>query len=324
VPLSAVLRSYRLGQEIAYERTAELAEQLPNVEQQVRALATVGTMSFRFIDSILTEISNEYESERELFVRGSYARRHTLVQDILAGRAYDLREAERTLGYRLDVAHRAVVTWTSDGRAGEEDALASTARVLARAIGGGRPLLVAHGETALTVWVTPTEVDARVLAQAASALSDGGLLAAVGEPGHGVDAFVSSKRQADLARGVAHLRAPQVVTWYRDVALAAVLLQNPTIAESFAREELGALADAARATADLRATVSGYFAAGFDQSRAARQLSMHRNTLAKHLHRAEALIGHPLTERSRELEAALLVIETFRPAGVRQETPIRT
>jgi DNA-binding PucR family transcriptional regulator len=41
---------------------------------------------------------------------------------------------------------------------------------------------------------------------------------------------------------------------------------------------------------------------------------MHRNTLAKRLRRAETLLGHPLGERVRELEAALVIADTLNAA----------
>jgi DNA-binding PucR family transcriptional regulator len=54
-------------------------------------------------------------------------------------------------------------------------------------------------------------------------------------------------------------------------------------------------------------------AKGHDQSRTADALGLHRNTVVKRLRRAEATLGRPITERPRELEAALVIAEIWMP-----------
>jgi DNA-binding PucR family transcriptional regulator len=137
--------------------------------------------------------------------------------------------------------------------------------------------------------------------------------AAIGRPASGVEGFVSTKRQADLARSVAAGHDGPVVTFYDDVALAAVLLRDRDTALAFSLEELGGLAVRTRAAAELRRTMSAFFAHGHDQSRTADVLGVHRNTVAKRLRRAEAMLGRPLMARPRELEAALLIAEVVMP-----------
>ena len=306
VPLASVLRTYRLGQELVFARAAELAEQLPDPDERLRATARIGLLGYRFADGAMSDVAHEYEAAREAFIRGSLARRHAVVRELLAGRPVDLAEAERTLGHRLDGCHRAFVAWPADGDL-DEEALTAAVRPLAPALGQGRPLIVADRSGEISVWVACSDAARAALDAALAALDSARVRAAVGEPGEGVEGFVASKRQADLARSVARLGAEGPVSWYADVALAAVLLRDLETARRFAAEELGELARPGRAAADLRATLSAYFAAGHDQSRAAYVLGVHRNTVAKRLRRAEALIGHPLTERLRELEAALVI-----------------
>jgi DNA-binding PucR family transcriptional regulator len=95
------------------------------------------------------------------------------------------------------------------------------------------------------------------------------------------------------------------------VALATVLLRDRDAARAFAADELGGLAAPTRAAAELRETLSAYFANGHDQSRTADVLGVHRNTIAKRLRRAEATLGRPITSRPRELEAALTIAEVL-------------
>jgi DNA-binding PucR family transcriptional regulator len=103
------------------------------------------------------------------------------------------------------------------------------------------------------------------------------------------------------------------VIFYDTAALAAVLLRDRDAAREFAAEELGELAADTRAAHELRDTLATLFASQYDQSRTADLLGVHRNTIAKRLRRAEAILEHPITSRPRELEAALLIAATLSP-----------
>ncbi len=305
VPLASILRSYRLGQEVLFARAAELTEHDPDPEQRVRSLARVGALSFRFSDGAMTDVATEYEAQRELFIRGTLAQRSATLQNLLAGRTVDVAAAERTLSHRLDGGHLAIVAWSGD-TAVEAETVAGAARELVRVLGQGRPLVLTDTPGEATIWVTP----------AATQVDTGGLLApgihaAVGRPGAGVEGFVATKRQADLARSVAPARAESSVTFYDDAALAALLLRDRDAAQAFAADELGDLARDTRTAGELRHTLVTYFTSGHDQRRTAHLLGVHRNTVAKRLRRAEAVLGRPLHRRSRELEAALAIAEVL-------------
>jgi DNA-binding PucR family transcriptional regulator len=307
VPLASILRSYRLGQEVLFARAAELALDDAADDEPVRALARIGALTFRFSDGAMSDVAHEYETQRELVIRGNLAQRASTLQALLAGRAVDIASAERILGHRLDGKHIAIVAWSTDSRL-EGDAIVAATRELVQAIGEGRPLVITETPGEATIWTTPASIApgpvvATVLAP--------GVRAAIGREGAGVDGFVTTKRQADLARSVASDRDGPAVTFYDDVALATVLLRDRDAARTFAADELRGLAARTRAAAELRETLSVYFANGHDQSRTADALGVHRNTVAKRLRRAEATLGRPITGRPRELEAALTIAEVL-------------
>jgi len=304
VSLAAILRSYRLGQEVLFARAAELALEESSADESVRALARIGALSFRFSDGAMSDVAHEYETQRERFIRGTLAQRATILQSLLAGRAVDVAAAERTLGHRLDGTHVAIVAWSTDP-ALDGEAIATAARDLVRAVGRGRPFLVTDTPGEATIWTTPAATTAAGLA----ALLPPDTRAAIGRPASGVDGFVTTKRQADLARSVAAAHDGRALTLYDDVALAAVLLRDRDAARDFAAEELGGLAAPTRAAGELRETLSVFFVSGHDQRRTADALGVHRNTIAKRLRRAEATLGRPIAARPRELEAALLIAE---------------
>ena len=305
VSLASILRSYRLGQEVLFARAAELAADEYAEQEPARALARIGALSFRFSDGAMSDVAQEYETQRELVIRGTLAQRASTLQALMAGRAVDIAAAERMLGRRLDGNHLAIVAWSSDPGL-EGDAIAAATRELVRAVGDGRPLLMTETAGEATIWTTPA---ARSSVPELGATLPPGVRAAIGRPASGVEGFVTSKRQADLARSVASGHEGPEVTLYDDVALAAVLLRDQDAARAFAADELAGLAARTRSAAELRETLSAYFANGHDQSRTADALGVHRNTVAKRLRRAEATLGRPITARPRELEAALTIAE---------------
>ncbi len=81
----------------------------------------------------------------------------------------------------------------------------------------------------------------------------------------------------------------------------------PERAEQFARRELGLLAADDDASARLRATLAVFFECGLKLATTARRLGIHQNTVTYRIQRVEDLLGHAISERRFELEAALKV-----------------
>lgn len=311
IPIDVVLRAYRLGQELVFERGAKVAETIPEVERRSRAVAEIGALSFRYMDGVMSDISHAYDAERERALRGRDTRRLALVRDLLTGESVDPAEAERILDRRIDATHQAIVAWCDEGG----DA-AAVAREAATLFGEGRPLVLGDGGREATAWFTPARDVARRGRPAQSAtepvelesiLGAAGARVALGEPSPGLHGLAATKRQADLARLVAELRPEHRITRYTDVALAALLLRDEDAARAFATEELGPLVRDGRTAASLRETLAAFFASGQDRSRTALCLGIHRNTVANRLTRAEQLLGHPIEERALEVEAALVI-----------------
>jgi hypothetical protein len=301
VPLAGLLRSYRLGQELLFSRAAELGADAGDTE----GVARVGLLTFRYVDGVVAEVAEAFENEREAFLRGALARRERLVSDLLAGADVDLAAAEMTLGRRLGGWHLAVIAWRTEGSS-DPEAVASAIRPLLGTVGQGRPLTVLGASGDVYAWTTPRsqapddELDIEHLRAA-------GVRVALGLPGRGVDGFLASRRQADAARRVSHLRPDDVVLRYADVALLHLLLRDPAAAAAFAREQLGGLAAGEPRVATLRRTLATYLARGRDASATATALGVHRNTVARRLARAEQLVGRDLNERTDELSVALTI-----------------
>ncbi|MDX8151758.1 helix-turn-helix domain-containing protein [Patulibacter brassicae] len=309
VPLADVLRSYRLGQEAVVAIASRLAAEA-ELEDAPGELGDLIGLSFRFVDDVMRDVTATYQREREQAVRTNVARASATVRRILAGEAVDRDEAERLLAYRLDGPHVALALRSAREDGDHHAALiAEQVRDVLRPLARGRPLIAPGADGRPAAWITrDAPLDARERATLDEALRRLELGATVSEPGRGPDGFAAAHEQARRAERAVPAGRRGLVA-YRDVALLVLLLADPEGARRFAAEELGPLAADGPGPAELRATLAALLACGQDRSRAALALGLHRNTVTRRLRRAEALLGHRLDERTREVEAALAIVE---------------
>jgi DNA-binding PucR family transcriptional regulator len=113
-----------------------------------------------------------------------------------------------------------------------------------------------------------------------------------------------------LARRVAQLRGDGdgAVATYPDLALEALLAEDPEAARRFAARELGPLAAGDDATVRFSSTVAIFLEEGSSFLRAGRRLGIHANTVIYRVRRAESLLGRSVTERQLELRVALRLV----------------
>jgi len=292
-----LLRSYRLGQEVLFERAAALA-----ASSDTDGLHRVGVLTFRFVDAVVGDVAAEFERERDASLRSSQLRRERMVARLLDGEPVARAEAERVLGWRLRGPQLALTVW-AEGEAPEVGTVTRIARLAAGWLGTGA-LVVPGPSGEVHAWTAPgAPVDPPP--DLVEELDRIGLRLAVGEAGDGVDGFAVSRRQADAVRRVSrHLRGRTVLR-YADVALLHLLLADPVAAASFVRTQLGALAAAEEV--DLRATALAFLTSGRDATATAASLALHRNTVMRRLARAEVRLGRPVGARPVETEAALVL-----------------
>ncbi|MCW2855892.1 MAG: hypothetical protein JWR52_1507 [Marmoricola sp.] len=297
VPLAGLLRSYRLGQELLFERAAQLAE-----PGELDGLHRVGLLTFRFVDAVVGEVTEAFEREREASLRGSLARRERLVSRLLDGAEVPLAEIERVLGQRMSGRHLALIAWSPDEPDGET--LATRLRGVWESFGPDAPLVIPGAAGDVFAWVVPGGADEPTLSLPS------GVRLAIGEAGTGLAGFIGSRRQADAARRTARYVESAVVR-YRDIRLLHLLVHDHPAALAFAAEELGDLA--ADEHGDLRRTLWVYLDSGRDSTATAARLAIHRNTVMRRLARAGELLGAPTEDRTAELLVALLVLGAAMP-----------
>jgi DNA-binding PucR family transcriptional regulator len=305
-------RAYRTAQGVfagmILERLRQVAD---DADHLADAMGFFNAWIFAWIEAIERQLTDVYMGEREQWVRGAAALRAAEVRAILGGAAVDVVEVSRRLGYELDRFHVGYVVWneTAEDAPGGGHALfgemEQVAAAVAESLGARSALTVAQGRH-LACWAGRHELqhlgDLRVPRGAGKGIS-----VAAGTPAHGVEGFVLSHREALLARRVAQLRgdtrSARVV--FPDLALEALLTDDVEAARRFAARELGPLAAEDDATVRLASTLAVFLDEGASFVGAARRLGVHTNTVTYRVHRAEELLGHPVSERQLELRVAL-------------------
>jgi DNA-binding PucR family transcriptional regulator len=311
VRLPALLRAYRLGHGLAERRVEEVAGELA-IEPDVRwrALARISHYMFAYVDAICTALVDDYEQERDRWIRGAAAARAELVRAIIDRQPVDTRSASERLRYDVSRRHLALIVWADPRDAARPGgSLEAEAVRWASALGGGAVLTVPIGERVVWAW---TAGDA--LADDAAALSHtagDGVRVAIGTVREALSGMAESHEQARIARRVAEIRGvrPGTVVSYRAVGLTALLTADPAEAVRFAQTELGDLLAPTDTSARLRATVRVYLEENLSPARTARRLGIHQNTVVYRVKQVEELLGRRVEERRLHLEVALRLAE---------------
>jgi hypothetical protein len=305
-------RAYRTAQGVFAEIImARLRATTDDPDRLTGAMTFFNAWVFAWMEAIERRLTEIYMAGREQWVRGAAAVRAAEVRALLSGNAGDPATVSLRLGYELGRYHVGYVVWSEGAgeRPGDAGALFAAmeraAAAVAESLGAGAPLTVAEGRH-LACWAGRRERPDLARLRLPKSVA-GSLSVAAGTPAHGVEGFVLSHREALVARRVAQLRGDRggARADYPDLALDALLVEDPAAARRFAERELGPLAARDDATMRITSTVAIFLEEGGSFVRAARRLGVHTNTVTYRVHRAETELGHPVTDRPLELAVAL-------------------
>jgi hypothetical protein len=295
VSVDTVLRRYVLGSTVLGDFLMQEADSECFAGQGV-VLREMLSAQAAVLDHLMTAITDEYMRELDLSDRSPERRTAERVKQLLAGGHGDTAD----LGYDLDGWHLGMIA--------SGTAAAATVSQIAVQL-GCRLLSVRRGEDTVWGWLgvqrspTPREIE---LAFRRSSSADA--LVVVGEPGHGLEGWRLTHRQAQAALRVA-LHCPRPFTRYADVALLASVLNDDILATSLLDIYLSPLGDSGNGGAVLRQTLRAYFAAERNASSAASALGVTRHTVENRLRTIEEKLGQTLRTRQAELEVALRLEE---------------
>jgi hypothetical protein len=302
VAWSTVARTYGVAHAVVWEQLiAEVEASELDAAGRAVVLQVLSRFLFTLVDHVTAELGVVHARELERLVRSGARRRTAIVRDLLAG----VPVAEEQLGYHLRAEHLGVIAWGPE----RERAVVALAR------GVGLRLLWLDGPAdVLWAWIGGDPGIAPAARRALeAAVPPAGTRFALGGVAEGVAGFRATHRQAADAQRVA-LHGGAAVTRYGDVALEALVLQEPAVALDFARRELGALASADRRSATLRRTLRAYFAAGQNAAAAGAALGVHERTVGYRLQSAADRIGRQVGARPAELVVALRILAALEPA----------
>lgn len=293
VDLHVLLHTSRVGQATTWDCFLEVADELlPQAGQRLPVLRHASQYHFAWNDRVTALIIDAYDKERSaFFFHGRDRKRRAMVRDLLAGIPVD----EVALGYSLRGRHLGFVVW---GDAPEV---------------GVRQLTTMLGWPFLTVPGTGGTVLGWVGRPAGKMAGDNDLLKldlpqgtylACGEYANDAEGMRLSHRQAWQAYRVARITS-QPITWYRKVALEALVLRDLSAVRDFVRQELGPLYGTAERAVVLRATLRAYFASGQNAASTAAVIGVHERTVAYRLRSVEKWLGTTITTVRDELSVAL-------------------
>ena len=184
----------------------------------------------------------------------------------------------------------------------------------AEALGAGEPLVIPSGAARYDVWCGSFEAPATDELERYEPPPR--VVVAFGKPAAGVEGFRSSHLEAVQAAriGALMLDASPSVTSYSRVELVSLLASDLPRARAFVAAELGPLGSVTEAAERLRETVLAMLVSGGSATGVARDLFVHKNTVAYRVRQAEELLGHGINDRPVELSSALTLAAVLGPA----------
>ncbi|MFK4107255.1 PucR family transcriptional regulator [Streptomyces sp. NPDC002176] len=295
VPLSALVRAYRIGHSRVLDHAFAHLDDLP-AEQRVSLVLDVVRRSALFIDQICEQVGRAYERERERWVASQGGVRQQWVGALLGGGPVDRAAAERALRYPLDAVHVACTLWPVAAMT-SFDLVTAVDEVRAHAVAVLRAraaLVVPTDEREARLWLALPAGGERRWGDGLAAPEGTVLHAAVGRPGAGLDGFRTSARQSAqvreiLARKPAGAGAPHWVH-YAEVAPVALMAGDLPAVRDFVTATLGDLARRDARGAVLRETLRVFLTHRRGHAAAAEALNLHRNSVQYRVRQACALL----------------------------------
>jgi DNA-binding PucR family transcriptional regulator len=323
VPVTALVRAYRLGQDFLLKVIFdEIGRQADDPSIGFYATQHVVTATFRYVDWISQQLVEVYEQERARWLHNQYALRIDRIQALLDGKT-DVAATEAALGYAMRQHHLGVIVWLPEEpiEEGQLPRLEQLVTALGRELScTRRPLFCARDRSSGWGWLPLGSAvpSVKVVGEAAAQLADVSpdCRLALGAPSPGVGGFRDTHRQALAAQRVAAVAgddAESVISYGQPgVRAAALLCADLEQTRSLVRDTLGRLAIDDPQRARLRETLLTFLSTANNYTATAELLTMHKNTVKYRVARAEEERGAPIGEDRLAVELALTACQWLR------------
>lgn len=330
VPVNALVRAYRLGQQFLLSQAFEASRRIGGDEEvRVDAYEVLVTRVFDYIDWISQRVVVVYEDERESWLTSQSNARNAKVHELLQGAPLDAAAAEEVIGYRLGGHHVAVVAWMPES-SGETDQLSRATRLIrafAADVGnGGTPLVMGCDRATAWGWVPVASDWAWHQDLAGWRWEDGpSPVLALGGNQAGPEGFRRSHEQALQVHRMASLGGvrDRVLLSHDDpgAAATALLSQDLDVARTWIRDVLGEMVRDDDAAARMRRTLLTFLRHDMNYTATAETMIMHKNSIKYRLTAAEGVLGHSVTDNRLSVELALNACEWLGQAVLRADLP---
>jgi hypothetical protein len=318
VPLESVIQAYR-----STERVLLLALLTDHGGTPGASLTSHADVVISTFDLLTDEMIDAYRETSSILAAARQRSENELVGALVAGVAPTDDRLARWIG---DLGLPAHATWfaialiDADARRGDgagadpdrDDGAASPGRVprlrrrLAAAVGGAASTVLFGDVGTTTVGLVGTDGEPethvgslRLVLENDAAASP--LVCGVGEPVTDLrEAGVSCRQAIDAGTALTH-RAGPAVARFRDVLVDLALAARPHVAQLLWESRIAPL----RRHPHLLDTLEAYLAEDFSQSRAARRLFVHVNTVTHRMRRIREITGYDPTRSDAAIEMAL-------------------
>lgn len=320
IPVTALVRAYRLGQTTLLDRIfARIQASSIDPVLGLKVSYRIVSVSSVYIDWISEQVVTAYQVEHERWLANRNNVRVTQIRELLSTEGpTDDRRATAQIGYQLAQHHCAAVLWIGEPES-ERDGLPVLEQLAGRMCESMDnrpvPLFVASDRLSAWVWIPlgsrPDRLDVSSIRTSLRADQLGDARVALGTAQYGRAGFRTSHLQAQRTRSIALLAedARRTVTCYADpgVAVSSLVSSDLVRAHEWIRSTLGNLADSTEAAQRLRDTLRTYFDCRSSHKATAAELHLHYNTVKYRVKSAEQMLGHPISENRFDIEQALVM-----------------
>ncbi|MFF0085914.1 PucR family transcriptional regulator [Streptomyces canus] len=284
-------------------------------DQQSEGHSDLSRFLVDLVSSFSLACSAAYAAEEQAWLTSIDGSRGELVRALLRG-DHAVLDPAKALRYELvNRTHVSLILRRDAHADGDDDeeseGLDRVAAKLLTCIGATAHLVIPSDER--EVWAWGGFTDPRSAAVRSTPVVPGALVT-VGRPARGLDGFRATHEEAKAAARVTLYSAGRSrgrTVFFEDVRLAALLTSDPERAQSFVRDELGALGHPRESL--LRETVRVYLECNCSPATAAARLDVVKNTVVYRIRRAEAMLGRSVKEQQGILWAALHLVDIVDP-----------
>jgi hypothetical protein len=312
IPQKSMQRSYRVSFFTMWEAWSAHLRQVivdRDVDRDEAAMAQqlLTQTILGYQDFVASQVAETYTRDYEALNRSRGHMRRSLIKDILRDESGALSGSDAAiLSYDLGSRHIAVLLPTV-----AEGAATQLAVGLRAAVSCQHSLVYPLTLSSTVVWLGRIGEWKRTVLDALDAvLIEAGVPATVGASHAGIEGFrttLAEAMDAERIRAAWDRPGDPSVVHHDDVGLEILLMRDPQQARRFVERELGPLAGDTTEASRLRETLEASFRFGSHVA-AAEHLQLHEHTVRNRLHKAEELLGHPLSERRTELQVAARLI----------------